>query len=68
MIPGIRNRSYHQRIQDLDLISLVQEDCLVKLLIKVFKSMNRFTTSSSRRFFDYDINITEQETMEQNFL
>ena len=27
MIPEIRNHSYHQRIQELDLISLVQRDC-----------------------------------------
>ena len=27
MIPEIRNHSYHQRIQDLDLISLVQKYC-----------------------------------------
>ena len=55
MIPEIRNHCYHQRIQDLDLISLVQ----IRLrgqLIEVFKYLNRFTTASARGLFDYDLN------------
>ena len=53
MIPEIRNHSYHQRIQELDLISLVQRR-LRGQLIEVFK--NRFTTASARGLFDYDLN------------
>ena len=57
MIPEIRNHSYHQRIQDLDLISLVQRR-LRGQLIEVFKDLNRFTTASARGLFDYDFNDT----------
>ena len=39
MIPEIRNHVYHQRIQDLDLISLVQRRLLGQL-IEVFKYLN----------------------------
>ena len=39
MIPEIRNHSYHQRIQDLDLISLVQRRPRGQL-IEVFKYLN----------------------------
>ena len=46
MIPEIRNHSYHQRIQDLDLISLVQR-LLRGQLIEVFKYLNRFITVSA---------------------
>ena len=52
MIPEIRNHSYHQRIQELELISLV----LRGQLIEVFKYLNRFTTASARGLFDYDLN------------
>ena len=52
IIPEIRN---HQRIQDLDLISLVQRR-LQGQLIEVFKYLNRFNTASARRLFDYDLN------------
>ena len=62
MIPEIRNNSYRQRIQDLDLISLVQRR-LRGQLIEVFKYLNRFTTASARRLFNY-ILMREQETME----
>ena len=55
MIPEIRNHSYHQRIQDLDLISLVQRR-LQGQLIEVFKYLNGFTTASARGLFDYDLN------------
>ena len=55
MIPEIRNHSNHQRIQDLDLISLVQRR-LRGQLIEVFKYPNRFTTASARGLFDYDLN------------
>ena len=55
MIPEIRNHNYHQRIQDLDLISLVQRR-LRGQPIEVFKYMNRFTTASARGLFDYDLN------------
>ena len=55
MIHEIRNHSYHQRIQDLGLISLVQRR-LRGQLIEVFKCPNRFTSASARRLFDYDLN------------
>ena len=51
----ILNHSYHQRIQDLDLISLVQRR-LRGQLIEVFKYLNKFTTASARGLFDYDFN------------
>ena len=50
-----RNHSYHQRIQDLDLISLVQRRQWGKL-IEVFKYQNRFTSDIARGLFDYDLN------------
>ena len=52
MIPEIRNHSFHQRIQDLDLISPVQRK-LRGQLIEVFEYLNRFTTASARGLFDY---------------
>ena len=55
MIPEIRNHSYHQRIQDLDLISLAHRR-LRGQLIEVFKYLNEFTTASARGLFDYDLN------------
>ena len=55
MIPEIRNHSCHQRIQELDLISLVQRR-LRGQLIEVFKYLNRFTTASARGLIDYDLN------------
>ena len=55
MIPEIRSHSYHQRIQDLDLISLVQRRQRGQL-IEVFKYLNRFPTASARGLFDYDLN------------
>ena len=54
-IPEIRNHSFHQRIQDLDFISLVQRR-LQGQLIEVFKYLNEFTTASARGLFDYDLN------------
>ena len=55
MIPDIRKYNYHQRIQDLDLISLVQRR-LRGQLIEVFKYMNRFDSTSARGLVDYDLN------------
>ena len=55
MIPEIRNHSYHHRIQDLDLISLVQSR-LQGQLIEMFKYLNEFTTASARGLFDCDLN------------
>ena len=55
MIPEIRNHNYHQRIQDLDLISLVQRR-LRGQLIEMFKYLNRFTTASAIGLFNYDLN------------
>ena len=55
MIPEIRNHSYHQRIQDFDLISLVQRR-LRGQRIEVFKYLNEFTTASARGIFDYPLN------------
>ena len=55
MIPEIKNHSYHQRIQDLDLISLVQRR-LRGQLIEVFKYLNEFTTASTRGLFYYYLN------------
>ena len=51
----MRNHSYHQRIQDLNLISLVQRR-LRGQLIEVFKYLNRFTSSSGKGLLDYDLN------------
>ena len=55
MIPEIRDHSDHQRIQDFDLISLVQRR-LRGQLIEIFNYLNRFTTASARGLFDYDLN------------
>ena len=55
MIPKTSNRSYHQRIQDLDLISLIQRRLRGQLIEKL-KYLNRFSTASTRGFFDYDHN------------
>ena len=55
MIPEIRNYSYHQRIQELDLISFVQTR-LRGQLIEVFKYLNRFTKASARGLLDYHLN------------
>ena len=55
MIPEIRNHSYHQRIHDLDLISLVHRR-LRRQLIEVLKYLNQFTTASARGLFDYGLN------------
>ena len=55
MIPEIRNHSYHQRIQELDLITLVQRR-LRGQLIEVFKYLNRFTTASARGLIDCHLN------------
>ena len=55
IIPEIRNHSYHQLIQNLNLISLVQI-ILRGQLIEVFKYLNEFTTASARGLFDYDVN------------
>ena len=55
MIPEIRNHSYHQQIQDLDLISLVQRR-LGRQLIEVSKYRNEFTTASAILLLDYDLN------------
>ena len=56
MIPEIRNHSYHQRIQDLDLTSLVQKKRLRGQLIEVFQYLSEFTTASARGLFDYYLN------------
>ena len=61
MIPEIRNHSYHQRIQDLGLISLEQRR-LRGQLIEVFKYLNQFTTASARVLFDYDLNDRTRNT------
>ena len=55
MIAEIRNHSYHQRIQEHDLISFVQRR-LRGQLIEVFNYLNRFTTASARGLFDYNLN------------
>ena len=55
MIPEIRNDSYHQRIQYLYLISLVQKRRRGQL-IEVFKYLNEFTTACARGLFDRDLN------------
>ena len=66
MILEIRNHSYHQRIQDLDLISLVRRRLLGQL-IEVFKYMNEFTTAVQEGSSIMTL-MSEQETMEQNLL
>ena len=52
MIP---DHSYHQRIQDHDLISIVQRRLRIQL-IKVLKYLNVFPTASAGGLFDYDLN------------
>ena len=66
MIPEISNHSYHQRIQDLDLISLVQRRLLLQL-IEVFKYLNEFILPVQEGSSIMTL-MTEQETMEQNLL
>ena len=51
----IRNHSFHQRIQDLDLISLAQRR-LRGQLIAVLKHLNGFTTARPKGHFDYVLN------------
>ena len=46
MIPEIRSHCNNQRIQDLDLITLVQRR-LGGQLIEVFKYLNKFTTAGA---------------------
>ena len=55
MIPEIRNHNCYQRIQDLDLISLVQRR-LRGQLIEVSKYPKRLTTDSASGLFDCDFN------------
>ena len=55
MIPELRSHSYHQRIQDLDLISLTQRRLRIQL-IKMFKYLNRSTIASARGLFNYALN------------
>ena len=55
MIPEIRNHSYQQRLQDLEIISLVQRR-LREQLIEVFEYLNRFNNVSPIGLFDYDFN------------
>ena len=55
MIPEILNHSHHQRIQDLDLISLEQKRPRGQL-IEVFKYLNPFISASTRGLFDYNLN------------
>ena len=66
MIPEIRNHSYHQRIQDLDLISLVQRRLRGQL--KVFKYLNLFTTTSARGLYDYNQNDRTRNNGVKNLL
>ena len=66
VIPEIKNHSYHQRIQDLDIISLVQKR-LRGQLIEVLKYLNQFNTASEKGLFDHDHN-DRKKTMEQNLL
>ena len=66
IIPEIGNHSYHQRIQDLDLISLAKRR-LRGELIEMFKYLNRFATASAKGLFDYDLNDRTRK-MEQNLL
>ena len=66
MIPEIRNHSYHQRIQDLCLISLGQRR-LQGQLIELFKYLYGFTTAVQEGFLITTL-MTEQLTMEQNLL
>ena len=62
IIPNIRNHSYHQRIQDLDLISHVQRR-LRGQIIEVFNYVNRFLLTVQEGSSIITLMI-EQETME----
>ena len=64
MIPEIRNHSYLQRIEDLDLIRLVQRRQRGQL-IDVFKYLNGLTTASARGLFNYDLNDRTRHNMEK---
>ena len=55
MIQEIRNHSYQQWLEDLELISLVQMR-LRGQLIKVFKYLNRFNNVSPIGLSAYDFN------------
>ena len=55
---------YDQRIQDLDLISLVQR-ILRGQLIEAFKYLNRFTSASARGIFHYDLNSRTRNNGEE---
>ena len=67
MIPEIRNNSYHQRIQELDLISLVQWR-LRGQLIEVFLNTWIDSLLPVQEGSSIMTLMTEQETMEQNLL
>ena len=66
MIPEIRNHSYHQRIQDLYLISRVQRIPRGQLS-EVFKYLNEFTTTRQEDSLITTL-MTEQETIQQKLL
>ena len=55
MIPEIRNHSYLQRTQDLDLITFVQRRLQLQLN-EVFKYLNRLTRASAKGHFNNDLN------------
>ena len=69
MIPAVNKDSYHQRIQDLDLISLVKRR-LRGHLIKVFTCMNGFTILpvQLRGLFDYDLNERTRNNGAKHFV
>ena len=66
MIPEIRNHSYHQRIQDLDLISFVER----RLLGQLIEVLNTWIDSllPVQEGSAIMTLMTEQERMEQNLL
>jgi hypothetical protein len=56
MIPGLRNLSYEQRLQQLELISLEQRR-LRGQLIETYKYLNGFNDASLEGLFERDINV-----------
>ena len=65
MVPEIRNRSYQQRLKDLNSIASYKGG-FEGTLIEVFKYRNRFNNVSPTGLFDYDFNDRTRNIMEKN--
>src|SRR5215469_15321677 len=65
MIPELREKTYAQRLKDLDIHSL-ETRRLRRRLIEVFKILNKFDNVEYKKCFQYDNHITRNNG--QNFL